>query len=417
MSMASASFPTLIPPDQALQLVAETVEPLPPVRVPIERACGLVAAESVRADRDYPPFRRAMMDGFAVRLADAGKTVAVTKTLAAGSVYHETLQVGQVVQIMTGASCPPGTEAVVEKERVRTVGERLVRLPERIEAGRHIAEIGSECQAGQLVFPQGRPITPLAVAAMASFGMVDVAVVPHPSVAVITTGSELVHWGETPAPGRIRNSNAPMLVAMLRDAGVAEVTWDHAIDTAAELRRAIERNRACHMVLFSGGVSVGDFDLVPEILGEQEAVTIFHKVRQKPGKPLLFARADRRYYFGLPGNPLAAHLCCHRYVMAALGKMTGKQAVSPVACGILRAALIPKPGRTYYVPARADWDSHARQWILAPAPGASSADVFSAADANCYIELPPGHKPVPCDSRVNFTFVGQARSAQKDWPW
>ena len=401
---------TMIAPDEAFRLVLQHASRLPSRTLKLAEACGLELAEPVLADRDYPPFPRAMMDGFAIRVADAGNEVTIVGEVAAGQNAAIDVTDGRSLEIMTGAPCPSGTQAVVQKEHVRKAKDR-VQLPERIMHGQHIAPQGSECRAGELVLRPGQTVTPLAVAVMASFGMEAVRVTPRPTLAIITTGAELIPPGQEPGPGEIRDSNGPMLVAMARDLGLDSIVHEHAEDTLDSIAAALDKAAASDIILLTGGVSVGNYDLVPQALSTFGAELVFHRVRQKPGKPLLFARKDAQLLFGLPGNPLASHWCFHRYVAPAFRKMDGKMAVLDSMFGELAAPVQPKGGRTYFVPAHGARDENTGDWRITPLPGVSSADIFASCNANAYVEVPPGQVEASIGDTLAFTWIGNA-----PWP-
>ena len=396
---------TMIAPDDAIRLVLENAPLLPSHKVPLSQACGLKLAEPVLSDRDYPPFPRAMMDGYAVRLADAAATVEVIGEVAAGCSVETQVTEGQCLEIMTGAPCPPGTEAVVQKEHVRRDGSQVT-LPREIKLGGHIAPRGSECRGGVVVLKPGDTITPLATAVIASMGLDSILATRRPTLAVITTGSELVPPGTEPAPGQIRDSNGPMLASMARDLRIDSPLHLHVSDREDEILQAISSVAEYDIVLLTGGVSVGNYDLVPPALRDFGAETIFHKVRQKPGKPLLLAKKDSQLLFGLPGNPLACHFCFHHYVAAAIRKMSGKSTLSSPVLGSLTEAVKPKKGRTHFVAACAQQDGSTGPWSVRPLPGVSSADIFGACMANCYAEIPPDHDSLAAGNIVSFTWIG-----------
>jgi molybdopterin molybdotransferase len=404
----------MIDPQQALALVLQAAARRPPRPVPLAAAGGLKLAQSVRADRDYPPFSRATMDGYAVRTADAGRTVMVVGEVAAGQDVKIEVAPGHGLEIMTGAPCPPGTEAVVKKEDTGRDGDRVV-LPERISAGENIAPRGSECKAGRLVLESGETVTPLAVAVLASFGLESVEVIPRPSLAIITTGSELVSpdTGETPvplgllSPGQIRDSNGPMLQAMACGLGLEQPPHLHADDRLEAILHALGQVRDKDLVLLTGGVSAGKYDLVPDALQSYGAECIFHRVSQKPGKPLLLGRKGPQLIFGLPGNPLSCHLCFHRYVAAAVRQMEGKRALPDLLRGQLVELVRPRHSRTFFVQARAELlPQEPGAWQIQPLLGASSADMFACHRANCYVEVPPGERPLAAGTVVEFTWLG-----------
>jgi molybdopterin molybdotransferase len=394
----------MITADDALDLVVRTAVSLAPQSYPLEKACGLTLAEDVVAEDDYPSFPRAMMDGFAVRLADAGKDVPVAGEVPAGTSWEGELVDGRCLAILTGAPCPPGTEAVVPKEHVRQ-HEHGAALPVEITAGQNIATAGSECRPGERVLAAGMRLTPLAVGALAAFGWGSVRVIPRPRLAVITTGGELAGKGQPLQPGQIRDVNGPMLAAMAEDLGVGPPRRLHAVDRPDEIRCALEQSADADIVVLTGGVSVGTYDCVPQALAGIGAETIFHGVKQKPGKPLLFARTGRSLYFGLPGNPLACHLGFHRYVSAAIRKMSGC-APRRYFQGELAGPVESKGGRTHFVPGRAEPAGDSRSpWRLAPLSGASSADVFRTAGANCYLEVPPLGRTMRAGETCPFTWL------------
>jgi len=401
---AVQSLRTRVSPEEALDLVVAAAGPRPPQEVPLAEACGRRLAQAIAPDRPYPPFPRAMMDGYAVRLADAGTAVEVTGEVAAGQAAEKTVLPGQCLEIMTGAACPPGTEAVVQKEHVHREGRR-VRLPATIPAGSHIAPRGSECAAGSPVLLPGDRITPLSVAVIASFGLTSVRVLPRPSLAVITTGAELVRPGDHPTACQIRDSNGPMLAALATEAGLPRPDPLHVDDRLEAIREALEQTAEQDIIVLSGGVSAGTYDLVPQAVQEYGAEIVFHKVNQKPGKPLLFARKGRQLLFGLPGNPLACHLGFSRYVAAAARRIAGEPAAAPLV-GRLTAPVFGKGPRTFFCLARASRSPESPDaWRVAPLAGVSSADIFTPCAANSYVMIAPGTAEIPAGEPVAFEWI------------
>ncbi len=406
----------LIDPDQALACVLEHAAVARARTVALARAVGLVLAREVRADRDYPPFDRAMMDGYAVRAEDAGRTLPVAGLVPAGDARpgagRPRVEPGLAVEIMTGAACPEGTEAVVMKEKVRREGDRVT-LPERIRVGDHVAARGSECAAGQSLLASGEPLTPLAVAVLATVGLHEVDVIPEPSLAAITTGDELARPGEVPGPTQIRDSNGPMLLAQARRAGLSRCRELHAADSLASLAAVLAECEDTDLVILTGGVSAGRFDLVPEAVVAWGAEVLFHKVSQKPGKPILFARRERaaagaQLIFGLPGNPLSTHFGFHRYVLPAIRRRMGWRSVLPEAAhGRLAAPLVIGADRTLFVPLRVEPEG--RAYAATPLRGEGSADIFATFRANAYLRLPPGEHALDADTEVDFEWMGERR--------
>lgn len=407
MAIASSStsrFPTMISPAEAYRMMIDATSPLPAIRVPLRHALGKVLAETVHADRNYPPFRRAMMDGYAVSLASAGQAIGVIGRQAAGAAPSEQIVTAQeCMEIMTGAVCPSGTDAVVQKEHVRREGNQVV-LPAVIERGGHIAEPGSDCLANEAFLKPGDLVTPLALAALASVGRQEVAIIPSPRMAVIITGAELVRGSQPLREGQIRDSNGPMLTALTVQAGLAEPECRLVGDDRTAIRGALEDCDDCDLIVLSGGASAGDLDFVPGVLADWGAEILFHKVRQKPGKPLLLARRGPSRIFALPGNPLACHFCFCRYVQAAVARMQGR-GHARIGEGRLASPLRPDRGRTRFVPAKVEQE-HSPQpaWRIEPLPGLSSADIFHSHQANAYVEVPPGADELPAGTAVAITF-------------
>ncbi|MHB1038404.1 MAG: molybdopterin molybdotransferase MoeA [Pirellulales bacterium] len=394
----------MLSPDAALSLVLETVQPLPARRLPWRDALGLVLAEPILADRDYPPFARVMMDGYAVSAGDAGRTVRVAGQVAAGQQSDAAVTPGVCCEVMTGGCCPPGADAVVPKEQV-TREDDLVSLPGAVSPGQYIAPPGSECWAGREVLPAGAVLSPLAAAALATFGVQSVSICPRPSLGIVTTGSELAVDEYAPGPVEIRDSNGPMLMALVAQMGICDIAVFRTPDRLEPILGALGAAASKDLVLIAGGVSVGRYDFVPRALEQYGAEVVFHRVAQKPGKPLLMARKGRQILFGLPGNPLGCHLGFHRYVSAAIRRMQGRTVSAEPLRGRLQEAVSRDQERTCYLPALAAWTGDG--WRLQPRPAVSSADVFGAAAANAYLHLPPGDGPVEAGEMVEFSLLGQ----------
>jgi molybdopterin molybdotransferase len=395
----------MIDPDEALRLVIEAAGPPRAEKALLADACGMCLAEDVCADRDCPPFARAMMDGYAVRIADAGACVPVVGEVAAGQNPMIEVNRAECVEIMTGAACPMGSEAVVPKEATQRHGH-LVTLPGQIDRGDNIAAQGNECRAGGRVLRAGEMITPLAVAVLAAFGIETLQVLRRPTLAIIATGSELVAPGQPLGPGQIRDCNGPMLSAMARQMGIAEPLYLRAGDRLDALLAALRQTADRDIILLSGGVSAGNYDLVPAALERYGAETIFHKVTQKPGKPLLLAQRNEQLFFGLPGNPLACHLGFHRYVAAAIRQRAGRPAAPSTSFGELAATIDAPAKRTRFLLARAKPAAAAAiGWHVHPLPGVSSADIFTPVAANCYLRVDPGNVPTAAGTVVPFEWI------------
>jgi molybdopterin molybdotransferase len=391
-----------IDPDQALELVLAEAHRGKTTHVALMDSLQHVLAETVLADRDYPPFDKAMMDGYAIQMADVGKTVALAGEIAAGQASSLTVEPGTCIAIMTGAACPPGTQAVIEKERVRLEGNRVV-LPGDIEIGQHIDRKGKELGKGHPALKEGTEITPLAIAILASVGQRRVPIVEPPRLAVITTGLELVSGDAEPEGNTIRDSNGAMLAAQIRQLGLDAPLLLHALDTPESLALTLKQASQADIIVFSGGVSMGRYDLVPQALSDYGATIVFHRVAQKPGKPLLFAKTDNQLTFGLPGNPLGTYLCFHRYVAVAIRKMMGKPTARSLNRAKLTTDLDIESNRTIFLQGRVN--NVNESWRLTPRVKKGSANLFSAIDNRVYVRLPPGNHHLHAETEVTFEWA------------
>lgn len=393
----------MMTPDRALELVLENVPAKRTVRRELQHALGHVLAERIEAPHDTPGFVRAMMDGLAVCVADAGREIRVADLVAAGHPGQATVAPGRGVEIMTGAPCPEGTEAVVMVEHIERFEDR-VRLPDKIKPGQHVQRVGDLCRRGAVTLEPGAPITPLVIGHLAAFDRADVLLYEPPSVAVISTGDELVAVGQPLAEGQIRDSNGPMLVALARELGVTRTRLLHASDTEESLAKAIAEARESDLVVLTGGVSMGRFDLVPRALEVEGARAVFYKASQKPGKPLLFATAGQRLFFGLPGNARSTHFCFTRYVASAIRSWMGKSPALRQDTGTLAASYDCKSDRTLFVPMLARKQDPG--WLLSPLDDRGSADIYNIAIANAYVRFEAGKCVFDAGAPLPFFWMG-----------
>jgi molybdopterin molybdotransferase len=389
-------------PDVALERMLERVPAPRAVELELAAALGRTLVAPVRASSDQPPFGKAMMDGFAVAVADAGQPVTVIDEVAAGHRSLRAVAPGQAVAIMTGAPCPEGTEAVVKVEDTRRDGDRVL-LPALIVAGQHLQPQGGFCCAGDEIIPAGTTLTSVSMAVIASMGLATVQVAAAPSVAVVTTGDELGRPGEPLGAAQIYDSNGPMLLAQARLAGAGETTRIHARDTSESLAKALEEVRGADLVVLTGGVSMGRYDLVPGAVAAAGGEQVFHKVRQKPGKPILFAVRGRQLIFGLPGTPLGSHLGFHRFVAAAIRKLHGRDPAREQRRGTLTEPVEMHGRRTLFRLARARRDGG--RWLVDPLPWRGSSDLCGPSLSNCYLRFPPGDTRLEAGAELGFELI------------
>jgi molybdenum cofactor synthesis domain-containing protein len=394
----------MISPDRALELVLKHVPSPRTASCPLNSALGRVLAESIVAPENVPRFVRAMMDGYAVALADAGSEVDVVGLVAAGHQGVRSVAPGRCVEIMTGAPCPEGTEAVVMVEHTERDGDR-VKLPTSIKPGQHVQPIGDLCPRGTITLPPGTEITPLVVGHLAALNYAEVPVYALPKVAIISTGDELVPVESPLGEGQIRDSNGPMLVALSEELDVASVVLHHALDTEESLSETLKATDDADLVVLTGGVSMGKFDLVPRMVESMDATPIFHKITQKPGKPLLFVAGGQRLIFGLPGNARSTHFCFTRYVTPAIRTWMGRTPALHEGVGELASRYRCKSERTLFVPMRAEATARGG-WFLHPFDEHGSADIYSTARANVYVRFDPGSHDNETGTQLPFFWMG-----------
>ncbi len=321
----------MIPVEEALEIVLREAQALPAEEVALDDALLRVLAEDVASDLDLPPFDRAAMDGYALRAADvAGAPVAleIVGEVRAGQWPDLAVGPGQAVRIMTGAPVPPGADAVQPVESTQPLDEFRVTIRSAVPAGANVAPRGSEARAGTLLLSRGRVIDPAAVAVLASAGKARVRVARRPVVALLVTGDEIVAVSDTPAPGQIRNSNGPAVAAQARLAGATVRLLGVAPDRQDAIAEALRAGLSADVLVVSGGVSAGDYDLVEPALLGLGATFLFTKVAIKPGAPLVFGRRSGTLVFGLPGNPVSAQVTFDLFVRPALLKMQGARVLA-----------------------------------------------------------------------------------------
>lgn len=398
----AASVTALTHPDRALALVVEHA-PAPTARpVPLALAAGLVLSEPITARVAQPPFAKSMMDGVAVRLSSAGRRVKVVGVIAAGDVPDFELGPEQCAEVMTGAPTPAGAEAVVKVEDIRRDGDRVT-LPAVIHPGQHIQPRGALCEFGDEVLAAGSVLTPTAIGAAIAAGADKAVVAVPPALTLISTGNELAPPGATLGAAEIHDSNGPMLAGLARAAGAGTVRRLHAQDTDEALAAAINQAADADILVLTGGVSAGRYDLVPAVLARLGWQIVFHKTSQKPGKPVLFARRGPQLAFGLPGTPLGCHLGFHRYVATAIRIHLGQPSARPNLRGFLTAPQRRQGRRTFFQLARAT--QVGGRWLVQPLPWRGSSDVVGIGIANAYVRVDPDGPDLPVDAAVSFEFI------------
>jgi molybdopterin molybdotransferase len=376
---------------EASRAIADAMAPFALESVALDAACGRILRQDVVAERDQPPFDRVTMDGIAIRFdAWTGGTreFAIQGTQHAGDPVQTLTDPGNCIEIMTGAMRPEGTDCIVPVERI-SVADGVATLADDYEPAHRqfIHPRGSDHVAGHKVIGPGQVIAPTDVAIIASCGLETVTVSRIPRVAVISTGNELIPPGSAIEPHQIRLSNGPALAAMLCAEGFTDTIEAHLLDEPAELEKSLGNMLATRDVLvLSGGVSMGKADFVPQVLAELGVDVVFHKISQRPGKPMWFGIGpDGQAVFALPGNPVSTLVCCRQYVLPALLHASGRQP-TVARYAVLGEDIAFKPNLTCFMPVTVVDDENGRH-IATPVPTNTSGDFASLTGTDGYVEL------------------------------
>jgi molybdopterin molybdotransferase len=353
--------------------------------VALLEAAGRVLAETIAADRDYPPVARSVRDGFAVRAANLPGDLRVIGEVRAGESFGEEVGAGEAVEIMTGAPVPRGADCVVMVEHVQVNGDR-VKVPRSLELGENISAQGCEAHRDDVLLEPGRRLGFAEIALLATVGRPRVQVYRKPEVAILATGDEIVEVSETPRDYQIRNSNAQALAVQVMRAGGCPRILPVAPDTYAGTRELVEQGLGSDLLLLSGGVSAGKYDLVERVLGDLGAEFYFDRVLIQPGQPLVFGKAQGKFFFGLPGNPASTMVTFEIFGRAAV-EMLGGQAepMLPLPWSKLARDFRQKTGLTRFLPAMLNPDASE----VTPLRWQGSGDVAALARANAFLVTEP----------------------------
>jgi len=319
----------MLPFDEALKIVLDSAHKLGSERIDIAQAANRILAEDVKSDMDMPPRNRAVVDGYACRREDLANELKVIETIRAGMPPKKTIGPNQCAKIMTGATVPRRADCVFMVEFAENPTAGTVRFTGE-KTNDHIRPKGRDIKAGQVVLRCGTRIRPQHIAVLATVGHTEVLVARKPMVGIIATGDELVEPQSKPSPWRLRNSNSPQLAAQLESVGTDVTDYGIAKDTAGDIDGTFKKAAAENdVVLLSGGVSMGDFDLVPGILKQNNIELLFEKIALKPGKPTVFGISENLYCFGLPGNPVSTFVVFELLVKPFLYKLMGHDYAPP----------------------------------------------------------------------------------------
>jgi molybdopterin molybdotransferase len=372
--------------------------------VPLLHAAGRVLAEPVTADRDIPPFPRSTRDGYAVRAADLATLPAKLKVI--GEIKAGPLQLpsrlnrAEAFSIMTGAPVPPGSDAVVMVEHTSQKDDR-VEIIRSVAAGENIVAQGAEAKRGSLLVDRGTRLNEAAIALAASVGKARLQVFVRPRVAVLTTGDEIVDLDTQPGPTQIRNSNTYSLAVQIQQAGGEPVLLPIAPDEPRRLRQLMEEGLQSDLLIMTGGVSMGRYDLVEQVLAQMQAEFLFTGAKIQPGRPVVFGRVplQQKYFFGLPGNPVSTMVTFELFAKPILEALAG---MPPRPLTFLRARLKSeirvKPGLTRFLPAILSGQYDDSEVELVPWQG--SGDIAAQARSNCYAVIPPDREQMKASEWV-----------------
>jgi len=382
----------MISPEKALSQVIANAPRQPAVEIALDTAVDRVLAEDIVSDVDMPPFDKSAMDGYAVcgdDVADAPTELLVVEEIPAGCMPARSVGRGECAKIMTGAPIPDGADTVVMIEHTEPHGQDRVRILRPTAKGRNVCLLGEDVRKGQPVVRRGKRLSAFDIALGAAAGRSHVAVYDTPTVAIVATGDEVVEPSESPEPGQIRNSNSYAIAARLRQAGVDAEYLGIAPDDRGALQARLADGLRRDVLVVSGGVSMGDYDLVPGILKELGVEELFHEIAVKPGKPTVFGRHGDTLVFGLPGNPVSTLVISELLLVPALRYMMGESDPAPsMVEAVLDGPLSHKGDRVSFRPVTLKWSGGALHAV--PVEYHGSADLAGAARGHAFAAVPQG---------------------------
>ena len=400
----------MLPVERGLEIVMSTAAAkarpdwMPPEAVPLLDSMHRVLREDVFCDADSPPFDKAIRDGFAVRFADVAQVPAVLKVIGesrAGAGADVVVTPSECCEIMTGAPLPPGANAVVMVENTERLSADSVRILKSVRENEGLLRRGAEAREGDKILQAGRRIGLADLGLLASSGKSSVAVSKKPRVAVIATGDELVEVNQEPQAGQIRNSNTYTICAQVAEAGAQPVVLGIARDNLDDLRNKLRQGLDHDVLLVSGGVSMGKYDLVETVFAEFGVEVLFDKIAMKPGKPTLFGHRKNTYVFGLPGNPISTLVAFHMFVRPLLLFLLKSEDTSPkILEAVLEASAKCDPEREAIVPAVVTFDGG--KYRIRTAPWKGSSDLVGLARANALIMIPRRTGTLETGENVRF---------------
>jgi molybdopterin molybdotransferase len=377
---------------EAVQIINKSIVEFPTIKIPLEKALGRVLRQTIIADTDFPPFDRVMMDGIAIRYEDFNnglRTFNIQGVQAAGAEQMKLKNTGSCLEVMTGAVAPEYIDLVIPYEQVDIDVEKCEATvnSDGVKKVSNIHLKGTDKKKGELLIDEGKVIGTPEIAVAASVGMTELEVTKNPSIAIISTGDELVEINEKPLSHQIRRSNVYAIAAELKHFGIKTSLY-HFNDEKEKLKNELEKVLKSHdVIIMSGGVSKGKFDFVPETLENLGVKKLFHRIQQKPGKPFWFGKSeDRKVVFAFPGNPVSTFLCYHKYFVPWLRRSL-KIKMTHEKKDILGKDFSIKTIFTYFLQVETSIDENG-QVIATPKVGKGSGDHANLLSSDAFLELP-----------------------------
>jgi molybdopterin molybdotransferase len=404
----------MISVEEALERILSAIHPLAPTLVPLSDSANLVLAEDIISHDAIPPFANSAMDGFALLSSDSKAhnghppRLQIIGGVAAGYVSEQTVTTGTALRIMTGAPVPLGADSIIQVELTHSEGldSPWVEILQEVSPGNNIRPAGEDIQPGQVVLQRGTPIGSSEIGILATLGVSHVPVIPRARVAILGTGDEVIDISEPLRPGKIRNSNSYLLEAAVREAGAEPHLLGIARDTVESLRAKFQEASHYDLILTSGGVSVGDFDLVKDILQEQGEMA-FWRINMRPGKPVAFGHIGTVPLLGLPGNPVSTAVTFHLFGRPLLRKLQGYTSLlKPQIPVTVEDGVQEKAMRRHYVRAHVRWQDG--RFIAHTTGNQGSHIMTSLLHANALLVVPEGGVTIPPG--------GSTQAIMLDWP-
>ena len=374
----------MIPVSEAKKIISENVSSLAPVTLSLQESTGLILADDIYATKDIPAFPQSSMDGYAFSFNDwqKNKRLQIVGEVAAGSNETFNLSAGSAVRIFTGAAVPPGADTVIMQEKTKVETGELIIEDETLQLGASVRSRGSEIKVGELALPKETVLSPAAIGFLTGIGVKETNIYPNPSITIIITGNELQQPGKVLQHGQVYESNSFALRAALKQLQIDSVQILYAADkpelVTGTLKKALKQS---DVALLTGGISVGDYDFVLQAATDCGVEKLFHKVKQRPGKPLYFGKKDKKLVFGLPGNPSSVLTCFYQYVIPALEKLSKRKIGLQTIKSPLAKAFQKNAGLTHFLKGFYDGKT------AMPLDAQESFRLSSFAKANCLIQI------------------------------